>query len=107
MSWSKVEKDLGRGPGGALKWLIIIVVVLTAFFGSLGFVTKYLSVNADRVITKQSFQYKEGMEQRAAILEANIAEVETQLRLNPENRADLEAQLSVLRVQLRAVTINE
>jgi len=107
MSWNKVEKDLESGPVGAFKWLAIGVVILMIFFDGLGFVSKYLSVNADRVITKQSFQYKEGMQQRAAILEANIEELDILLARNPENRADLEAQRSILRAQLRAITINK
>ena len=107
MSWDKVERDIERGPLGLVKWLIIAVIGATVFFGGLGFVTKYLSVNADRIITKQSFQYKEGMEQRAAILKANIEEIDIQLRRNPENRSALEAQRSILNAQLRAITVNE
>ena len=47
------------------------------------------------------------MAQRGAILEANIAEVDMLLRSNPENRQDLINQKSVLRAQLRAITINQ
>ena len=107
MSWDRVEMDLESGPLGLFKWLIIFIVALTILFGGLGMVSKYLSVNADRVITKSSFQYKEGMEQRAAILQANIEELDILLSRNPENRADLESQRSILRGQLLAITINE
>lgn len=107
MSWDKVEQDVIGGPVGATKWLVIALVGGGLIFGAFGFASKYLSVNADRIITKQSFQYKEGMEQRAAILKANIEEVDILLSMNPENRADLQAQRSILNAQLRAITINE
>ena len=65
------------------------------------------SVAVERIVFENSFQYKQGMAQRGAILEANIAEVDILLRSNPENRQDLINQKSILRAQLRAITINQ
>jgi hypothetical protein len=56
---------------------------------------------------KNSFQYKEGMEQRAAILQASITELDIRLQQNPDNRQDLQNQRSILSAQLRAITINK
>lgn len=107
MSWDKVEQDISRGPLGAYKWLVIGVVSLVLLIGGLSFVLKPASMAVDRVVMKTSFQYKEGMAQRGAILEANIVEIDILLQQNPANRQDLLNQKSILRSQLRAITINE
>lgn len=107
MSWNNVEKDIEKGPMGLMKWIIIIAVLFSIVFGSLGFVKKYLSVNADRIITKNSFQYKEGMEQRAAILQANIDELDILIAQNPENKQDFVNQRLILKSQLKAITVNQ
>lgn len=107
MSWDKVEKDISRGPLGAYKWLVIGVVSLVLIFGGLNLFMKPASMAVDRIVMKTSFQYREGMAQRGAILEANIVEIDILLQSNPENRQGLLNQRSVLRSQLRAITINE
>ena len=107
MSWDKVEQDISRGPLGAYKWLVIGVVAIVFLVGGLTFVLKPASMAVDRIVLENSFQYKEGMEQRGAILEANIAEIDILLQSNPENRQDRLNQKSILRSQLRAITINE
>ncbi len=61
----------------------------------------------DRVVMKQSFQYKEGMAQRGAILEASIVELDIALQGNPEYRKDLINQKRILSAQLKAITINK
>lgn len=90
-----------------LPILIIVIVVLSAIgFGlmSMGLIG---STIVERVVFENSFQYKAGMAQRGAILEANIAEVDMLLGSNPDNKQDLINQKSVLRSQLRAITINQ
>ena len=86
--------------------IVIIVIISVIGFGlnSAGLIG---STMVERVVFEQSFQYKTGMAQRGAILEANIAEVDILLRDNPENRQDLLNQRSVLNVQLKAITINQ
>jgi hypothetical protein len=106
MSWEKVEEDLSSGPLGAFKWLAILFTALAVLFGGISFIMKPASMAVDRMVMKHSFQYKEGMEQRGAILEANIAELDIALQQNPENRQDLINQKRILSAQLRAITIN-
>jgi len=107
MSWTKVEKDVESGPLGAFKWLAAGVIALVVLFGGISLFTKPASMAVDRLVMKHSFQYKEGMEQRGAILEANIAELDIALQGNPENRQDLINQKRILSAQLRAITINQ
>ncbi len=103
MSWKNVEKDVESGPLGLAKWIVVLVL----FLGAIGWVFKPVDKAVERAVMKQSFQYKEGMEQRAAILQANIAEIDALIAQQPENREALSAQKRVLKAQLRAITINE
>lgn len=105
-SWNDVDKDLEAGPFRAFKWVAILVVLIVLLFGGIGLLLRPASVAVDRLVMKNSFQYREGMEQRGAILEANIAEVDALLQQNPSNRDELLAQKRVLNAQLRAITIN-
>ncbi len=108
--WKKVEADIESGPAGTMKWIMIIVLVLTLFGSALNWIMKPAGMAVDRIVQKNSFQYKEGMEQRAAILQANIAEVDILLAQNPVGNsyhADLVAQKRILNVQLKAITINQ
>ena len=107
MNWDKVEKDIERGPFGLFKWVAIVVILIVALFGGLRLITKPASMAVDRIVMKQSFQYREGMEQRGAILQANITEIDIMLQQNPENRQDLIDQKMILNSQLKAITINE
>jgi len=105
-NWKKVETDIDSGPWGLFKWFVIFILCLAVFFGVLGWVMKPASMAVDRIVTKQSFQYKEGMAQRAAILEANILEVDDAMMRNPEKREELMRTKKVLEAQLKAITIN-
>lgn len=107
MSWKKVEADIESGPSGAFKWLVILVIAVVVLFGGIGLIMKPANMAVDRIVTKNSFQYKEGMEQRAAILEANITELDIMLQQNPENKQALLNQRHILSAQLRAITINK
>lgn len=86
--------------------VVALVVITVVFFGlrSFGLIG---STIVERKVFEESFQYKEGMAQRAAILQANIVEVDVLLKGNPENRQDLINQKSILSAQLRAITIND
>ena len=106
-NWEKVEKDIERGPFGLFKWIAIAVVLIFILFGVLRSVGLIGSTAVERAVLKNSFQYKEGMAQRGAILEANLAEIEASLIKHPENRRQLLAQKKVLEAQLRAIAINE
>ena len=107
--WNKVEKDIERGPFGLYKWVVIGVVGLALLAGAISLVSRPAEVIVDRVVFENSFQYKKGMEQRGAILEANLIEVEEQIRnaSSVEEREGLLSQKRVFEAQLRAITINE
>lgn len=107
MNWEKVASDMESGPFGLFKWVAIAVALLVVLFGSINLFMKPASVAVDRVVMKNSFQYVEGMEQRAAILQANIAELDVRLQKNPANRENLLNQKQILNAQLRAITINK
>lgn len=110
MSWSKVEKDIESGPFGLFKWFIVLIIVFCIGGGIFFFfdqASKPINTAVDRIVMKNSFQYKEGMEQRAAILEASITEIDLALQGNPDNRSDLINQKRVLNAQLRAIKINK
>lgn len=86
--------------------LIIIAVLMAVGFGlkSMGMLG---STIVERKVFENSYQYHAGMAERAAILQANIFEIDTLLSTNPTNREELIGQRSVLRVQLNAITINK
>lgn len=90
-----------------LPIFIVVVIILSVLGFGLRSVGLIGSTVVERTVFKQSFQYKEGMEQRAAILGANISEIDILLRSNPENKQDLINQKSILTAQLRAITINQ
>lgn len=102
MSWEKVENDIASGPFGLLKWALVLLVIVVG----VGFALRPASMATDRVVMKNSFQYKEGMAQRGAILEANLLEVELALKQDPSSE-NLKAQQKVLRAQINAISINK
>lgn len=88
--------------GGWWVWVTILFVgsiIVFSLLSSLGFIGKTV---VERVVFEQSFQYKEGMDQRARILEANIAELDAMIGLGQGNAAQLQAQKRVLTIQLKA-----
>lgn len=97
--WNKVENEIDSGPAGLAKWIVISVVFLCLV--AVGF--SYFSVNAERVIVENSFQYKKGREAEAAIYEANIEELDALIALNPENVDELKAQRAGINARLNAI----
>lgn len=107
MSWDKVGKDVESGPLGTFMWVTVCLLAVVVLFGGVNLIMKPASMAVDRIVMKTSFQYKEGMEQRAAILQASITELDIKLRSNPTNKQDLDNQRLILSAQLRAITINQ
>jgi len=108
MSWDKVAGDVTRGPAGLVKWIVIAVVLLFVLFGTLNAVGLIGGKAVEHAVIKQSFQYKEGMAQRAAIWEASLVEIDILLQTaTAEEAAALRKQRAVISVQLRAITINK
>jgi len=102
MSWNRVGNDIERGPMGMFKWIVIAALACFALFGTLGVLGKIGGTATDRVVLEQSFQYKEGMKQRARTLEASIAEIDVRISQDPSNQ-DLRNQRSYLVIQLNAM----
>ena len=108
-SWDKVESDIERGPGGLFKWIAIAVIAAVVLFGGISLVTKPAGVAVDRIIMKNSFQYREGMAQRGAILESQLVEINMQISQATDSTTvdGLQKQKVYIRSQIRAITINE
>lgn len=110
MGWDKVNKDISSGPMGLLKWGLTFIIAIVLIVAGLNFVLKPANMAVDRMVMKNSFQYVEGMEQRAAILQANIDEINIALENDmedPKIRQDLLKQKRILTVQLKAITVNK
>ena len=86
-----------------LPLLLLVVVVL----GGIGFATKSLglwgSTVVERVVFESSFQRSAAMNERIAVDEAVLSEIELQLtnpNLDEDTRFNLEAQASAARVRI-------
>ena len=77
---------------------IILTVLILALLGGL---IKTSNVFGERILFKNSFQYSEGMEQRAITIRAQIAAIDAHIIQNPEMRQQLSAQRKVLEIQLQ------
>lgn len=111
MTYRKEASELAKETSWTfwkfLPIFVVGIVVLSAVGFGLRSVGLIGSTIVEREVFKRSFQYKEGMEQRAAILKANISEIDIVLISNPENKQDLLNQKMILRSQLTAITINQ
>ena len=105
--WDDVKKSVESGPLGSYKWLVIGVFAIVILIGAISAIVRPASMAVDRIVQKNSLQYREGMEQRGAILQASIEEIDIALEGNPENRQDLINQKRILSAQLTAITINQ
>lgn len=85
-------------------WFIIIMIVLAfPIFGAMRYFGIIGTTVVENIVYKNSFQYKEGMEQRANTLEANLAEIDMLIATGKGDVDELNAQKSFLRVQLNAI----
>lgn len=96
------EKKVGKKIE-ASKWVAwgIGILVLLCF---IGFGVAIVAKKAERKILVESHQYKEGMADRSAVFRASLAEINSRLAsgVDDATRADLEAQRSMINVQLKA-----
>ena len=86
------------------KWAglgVAILIVVTL----IGFGLSVVDKRVERKILVSSHQYKEGMADRAAVLNASLAEIDSRLTSSVDagTRADLEAQRATINVQLQAI----
>jgi uncharacterized protein YpmS len=105
--WDKVSDDIDSGPMGLWKWSAIIIIAIGVTFGAANFIFKPMSMATDRMVMKNSFQYKEGMEQQAALLEAQIAEIDVNIARYPSKQIELMNQRKVFQARLKAITVNQ
>lgn len=111
MSYRDDVRELNKESRWTMWKTLPTIIIFIIVFGLIGFGAKSCGLIGttvvERVVFENSFQYKTGMAQRGAILEANIIEIDMLLQSNPENRQELINQKSVLNAQLRAITINQ
>ena len=88
----------------ATKW-VLWAITICVFITVIGWVMKPVDMAVERAVLVNSHQYKEGMADRASVLGASIAEVESRLMTtsDPTTRKGLENQASALRIQLNAI----
>ena len=85
--------------------LVGVLLISSVAFGLLRYMGVIGQTVVERVVFEQSFQYKEANKSRALLMQAQMTELEAQLRnpnLEDQLRPNLEAQLSVLRVKLNS-----
>ena len=82
-------------------WLIGMLLVSAIVIG----ITRPISMRVEREVMVQSHQYKEGMAERVAVLQATLSEIDSQL-MNPnfdeQTKAGLQNQRSAINAQLIA-----
>lgn len=84
-------------------FLIGLVAIISLVV--LGTVIKVWNTAAERVIFENSFQYTQGMQSRALVLQAQIAQIDANIINNPSLRSQLMAQRKVLEIQLQATNL--
>lgn len=84
-----------------MGYVVLTVLILALVGGGL----RIAGVFGERVVFENSFQYKKGMESRALVLEAQIAEVDMNIIKNPDMADSLRAQRKVLEIQLKATQL--
>lgn len=102
--YRKEAKDfIGESYWTIWKVLPLIVLLFAILFGlrSLGLIGGKI---VERQVLVNSHQYIEGMEQRAGVLKANIAEIDVMIASGASNKDGLLGQKRVLKAQLLAIT---
>lgn len=85
------------------KWAAVIVAIVLVVV-VIGFALRPVSMRVEREVLVQSHQYKEGMADRVAVLQATISQIDIQLttELDEQTRRNLINQRAVINVQLNA-----
>lgn len=100
--------DFMPGKKTITKWWIFglaLVILAVVVFTVLGYAGIIFETKVERKVFEESYQYQAGKKQKIATLEAQLAEIESQLS-DPKLPSDVERQLktqrAAIRVQLRA-----
>ena len=86
-------------------WCLGMLVVSLIVLGGLRLAGIPLYKMVERKTLVESHQYKEGMNQRAAVLRANITELDEMIRRGEGDINSLQSQKRVLYSQLNAITL--
>lgn len=84
-------------------WVLLLVIVSILALGATGFLTRFGSTVAERVIFENSFQRNAAEAERIQQLEAELVGINARLRggdLSETQRNDLEAQRAAVEFQL-------
>ena len=84
-----------------MGYAVLTIAILATVGGGL----RFAGVFGERIAFENSFQYKKGMEARALTLQAQIAQIDANMITAPKQRKALEAQKSVLLIQLQATQL--
>lgn len=96
----QIENFESKPIRSLFKWAIILCLI-GGVFTAFNYATMPAKKAIERQVLVNSHQYKEGMQQRANILEANIAETSAMLSQDQYNQ-NLKATLASLKAQHRA-----
>ena len=99
MSIDPEKKEFGSWWMWVLGLVVVSIIVLTAlnYAGVIG------KTVVEREVFRNSYQYSAGKEQQIATYEAQLAELNSKLsnsQLDATTRANIEAQVSSIRIQL-------
>lgn len=96
-----------REVGGWWMWILALTVVTLIAFTGLRYAGVIGQTVVEREVFEQSYQYTAAQKQRIATYKAQMAELEGKL-LNPNmdeaDKANINAQLSGIRIQLQSVS---
>jgi len=85
-------------------WVLLLLVTTIPVFTALNYAGVFGKTFVERKVFEQSYQRSEGLKTQVATYEAQIVELEAQLKnpnLDEGTRANINAQLSAIRIQLR------
>ena len=91
--------------GGWWLWITLLLALSILIIGLVGYVTIAGRTVGERIIFEQSFQRKAGDRERFRLLQAELANIEQQLKrtdLTEGQRANLRGQRSALKIRLQA-----
>ena len=101
-------RDEARTVVKEAHWTIWKVLPIILILFVIGFGLKSIGLIGGKAVERQvlvnSHQYIEGMEQRAGVLKANIAEIDAMISTGQGDRDELMGQKRVLKAQLQAIT---
>jgi biopolymer transport protein ExbB/TolQ len=95
-----------REFAGWWMWILLLLVISAIVFTGLRYVGLVGQTMIERKVFEESYQRSAGDEAKLNTFRASMAEIESQLRrddLSASTRADYEAQLAAIRIQINAL----